>query len=91
MKPVCLTLGLLLLAACCCDAMPKGLQVFNTQTVNCCSEMSSGRIPLKFITNITKTSSACAQPAFIVHTLKRKMICYNQTSQWVLDIYNTLQ
>ncbi|XP_070829308.1 C-C motif chemokine 4-like [Chaetodon trifascialis] len=89
MKTLCFALGLLLLIACCCDAMPQALQ-YSTAPGNCCFNFYTRSIPLKRVSDISKTHRACLKPAFIVQTIKGKQICYNQTFQWALDVYNQL-
>ncbi|XP_071345525.1 C-C motif chemokine 4-like [Trachinotus anak] len=89
MKTLCFTLGLLLLTVCCCKAMPKALQL-NAAPGNCCFNFYTRSLPLKLVTSITKTHSACPKKAFIVRTVDGKQICYNQTFQWGLDVYNQL-
>ncbi|XP_076588708.1 C-C motif chemokine 4-like [Chaetodon auriga] len=89
MKTLCFALGLLLLTACCCDAMPQALR-YSTAPGNCCFNFNPHRIPLKFVSNISKTHSACLKPAFIVQTVKGRQICYSQTFQWAQDVFNKL-
>ncbi|XP_029290377.1 C-C motif chemokine 3-like [Cottoperca gobio] len=87
MKTFCFTLGLLLLTVCCCNAMPKALQ-FNLAPGNCCFNFYPRSLPLKRVSNITKTHSSCLKQAFIVQTIKGRQICYSGTFQWALDVYN---
>ncbi|XP_068169935.1 C-C motif chemokine 4-like [Antennarius striatus] len=89
MKLFCFTLGLLLLTACCCNAMPEALQ-FNTAPGNCCFNFFTRRLPAKRVVNVTKTHSSCLNKAFIVQTIKGKQICYRQTFQWALGVYKKL-
>ncbi|XP_031735199.1 C-C motif chemokine 4-like [Anarrhichthys ocellatus] len=89
MKTLCFTLGLLLLTACCCNAMPKALQ-FNTAPGNCCFNVCTRSLPLKRVSSIAKTHSSCLKQAFIVQTIKGRQICYSGTFQWALDVYNQL-
>ncbi|XP_022624282.1 C-C motif chemokine 4 homolog [Seriola dumerili] len=88
MKTSCFTLGLLLLLTV-CQAMPKALQ-YNTAPADCCFNFYTRSLPLKFVISITKSHSSCPKQAFIVHTVRGKQICYSQTFQWVLDVYNQL-
>ncbi|XP_078112313.1 C-C motif chemokine 4-like [Sander vitreus] len=87
MKTLCFTLGLLLTAACCCNAMPQAVQ-FQSAPGNCCFNFHKRNIPLQRVSNITKTHSNCQNQAFIVQTIKGRQICYSGTSQWALDVYN---
>ncbi|XP_062276830.1 C-C motif chemokine 4-like [Scomber scombrus] len=89
MKTICSVLGLLLLTACCCYAMPQSLQ-FNTSPVNCCFNFAVRGIPVQRVSYITKSHSSCLKPAFIVHTIKGREMCYRQTFQWALNMYNKL-
>ncbi|XP_051239324.1 C-C motif chemokine 4-like isoform X1 [Dicentrarchus labrax] len=88
MRTLCLTLGLLLLAACCCNAMPKALKA--TAPAICCFSFSKRPLPLKLVSDITKTHSFCQKQAFVVQTIKGRQICYSETFQWALDVYNKL-
>ncbi|TDH09066.1 hypothetical protein EPR50_G00082820 [Perca flavescens] len=87
MKTLCFTLGLLLLTACCCNAMPEALK-FNTAPGNCCFKFFTQKIPVKRVFNITKTHSSCQNQAFIVHTIRGIPICFRETFQWARDIYS---
>ncbi|XP_031141231.1 C-C motif chemokine 14-like [Sander lucioperca] len=87
MKTFCFTLGLLLLTACCCNAMPQAVQ-FQSAPGKCCFKFYTRKIPLQRVFNITKTHSACQNQAFIVHTIKGIPICYRETFQWARDIYS---
>ncbi|XP_032378370.1 C-C motif chemokine 4-like [Etheostoma spectabile] len=87
MKTLCFTLGLLLLSACCCNATLQAVE-YSTAPKECCFNFYTQRIPLKRVSTITKTHSACPNKAFIVQTTKGKQFCYSGTSQWALDIYN---
>ncbi|XP_070764276.1 C-C motif chemokine 4-like [Enoplosus armatus] len=89
MKTLCFTLGLLLLAARCCDAMPKALQ-FNMAPGNCCFNLYTRSLPSKLVSDITKTHSSCRKQAFIVRTIRGRQICYSRTFQWAQDVYNQL-
>ncbi|XP_044212367.1 C-C motif chemokine 4-like [Thunnus albacares] len=89
MKTLCSVLGLLLLTACCCNAMPKALE-FNTSPVNCCFDFSTRKTPLQRISNIIKTHRSCLKKAFIVQTIRGRQICYSATSRWALNTYNQL-
>ncbi|XP_041795746.1 C-C motif chemokine 4-like [Chelmon rostratus] len=89
MRILCFALGLLLLAVCCCDAMPQALR-YSTAPGNCCFNVYTQKIPLKFVSSITKTHSSCLKQAFIVKTIKGRQICYSQTFQWALNVYNQL-
>ncbi|XP_054475530.1 C-C motif chemokine 4-like [Anoplopoma fimbria] len=89
MRTLCFTLGLLLLTACCCNAMPKAPQ-YNTAPGNCCFKVSTHSLPLKRVSSITKTHSSCLKQAFIVKTIKRRQICYSRTFQWAMDVYEQL-
>ncbi|KAM9352106.1 C-C motif chemokine 4-like [Symphorus nematophorus] len=89
MKTLCFTLGLLLLIVCCCNAMPKALQI-STAPGNCCFNFYTHSLPLNRVSDITKSHSSCRHQAFIVQTVRGKQVCYSQTFQWALDIYNQL-
>ncbi|KAL7402468.1 hypothetical protein ABVT39_015298 [Epinephelus coioides] len=89
MKTLCITLGLLLLIACCCDATPTALQI-NMAPGNCCFIFYNHSIRVKRVSNITKTHSSCQKQAFIVQTTRGKEICYSGSFQWALDLYNQL-
>ncbi|XP_037624159.1 C-C motif chemokine 4-like [Sebastes umbrosus] len=86
MKTLCFTLGLLLLTACCCNAMPKALR--SMAPGNCCFKVSTNSLPLRLVSDITKTHSSCPKKAFIVQTIKGRKICYSGTFPWALDVYN---
>ncbi|KAK2841704.1 hypothetical protein Q5P01_011904 [Channa striata] len=58
---------------------------------NCCFEFSDVRVPPKFISNITKTHSSCQHKAFVLSTIRGRQICYRQTFQWALDVYNNTE
>nr|XP_046249125.1 C-C motif chemokine 4-like [Scatophagus argus] len=83
------TLWLLLLIACCCNAMPYGLQL-STSPGNCCFNFFTRDLPIKRVSGIIKTHSSCQNKAFIVQTIRGKQICYSQTFPWALDVYNRL-
>ncbi|XP_045893096.1 C-C motif chemokine 4-like [Micropterus dolomieu] len=87
MKTLYFTLGLLLLTACCCNALPKGLQL---APGNCCFKFYTRGLPLNLVSGITKTHSSCQQKAFIVQYYTGRQICYRQTFQWALNVYNQL-
>ncbi|XP_070687582.1 C-C motif chemokine 4-like [Pempheris klunzingeri] len=90
MRTLCFALGLLLLVACCCDAMPEALQ-YNTAPANCCFRFYKGSLPSHLVSTVTKTHSSCRHQAFIVQTIRGRQICYSQTFQWALNIYNQLR
>ncbi|XP_008296205.1 C-C motif chemokine 3-like 1 [Stegastes partitus] len=85
MKTLCLTL-LLLSVYCCCDAMPAALQA--TAPGRCCFGFQTRSLPLRLVSGVVRTHSACLKPAFIVRTIRGRDLCYSQTSQWALDVYN---
>uniref|UniRef100_A0A3P9CEG4 Monocyte chemotactic protein 1B n=1 Tax=Maylandia zebra TaxID=106582 RepID=A0A3P9CEG4_9CICH len=85
MKTLCFSLGLLLLAACCCDAIPKGVK-FSTAPGTCCFNFKINAIPVKLVSFITQTHSSCPKKAYIVHTVRGKKICYTQSFQWAQDM-----
>ncbi|XP_072241254.1 C-C motif chemokine 3-like [Leuresthes tenuis] len=85
MKTLCF--GLLLLAVCCCDAMPAE-QLSITASESCCFKFLSHPIPFRFVTDVTETHSSCPEPGFIVRTTRGRQVCYSQTSQWAQSIYN---
>ncbi|KAK2841727.1 hypothetical protein Q5P01_011927 [Channa striata] len=89
MKTLCFALGLLLITVCCCDAAGDAAHIF-TSPGNCCFGFSNMTIPQRFISHITKTHSSCLHKAFILSTIRRRQICYRQTFQWALDVYNKL-
>ncbi|XP_060933127.1 C-C motif chemokine 4-like [Limanda limanda] len=89
MKTLCFTLGLLLLTVCCCNAGPEAVR-HSTAPQTCCHEFYEKRLPIKRVTNITKTDKTCLKKAFIVQTVIGKQICYRQTFVWALDVYNQL-
>ncbi|XP_033491432.2 C-C motif chemokine 4-like [Epinephelus lanceolatus] len=89
MKTLCITLGLLLLIACCCDAMPTAVEI-SMAPGNCCFGFYNRGIHVKRVSNITKTHSSCLKQAFIVQTIRGKHICYSGSFQWALDLYNQL-
>ncbi|KAK5867999.1 hypothetical protein PBY51_012447 [Eleginops maclovinus] len=89
MKTLLLSLGLLLLAACCCNAIPSSLQ-FSAFPVNCCFDVSNQSIPLKFVSKITPTHRSCQNKAFIVKTIKGKTTCYSGTNRWAMNAYKKL-
>ncbi|XP_053175933.1 C-C motif chemokine 4-like [Scomber japonicus] len=89
MKTLCSVLGLLLLIACCCYAIPQALD-FNTSPVNCCFNFAVRGIQARRVSHITKSHRSCLKPAFIVRTIKGKELCYRDTFQWALNMYNKL-
>ncbi|XP_041652702.1 C-C motif chemokine 4-like [Cheilinus undulatus] len=88
MKTLCFSLGLLLLAICCCDAMPEGLS--STAPGKCCFKFSERRVPPLFVLNVTKTHSSCEHKAFILETTRGRQICYRQSFEWAQNVYNQL-
>ncbi|XP_069384960.1 C-C motif chemokine 4-like [Paralichthys olivaceus] len=87
MKTLSFTLGLLLLTACCCNAMPKAVGI-NSAPLTCCFTFYSRSLPSKLVFSITETDSSCPKKAFIVQTAKGKQICYSRTSKWAEGIFN---
>ncbi|XP_013888941.1 C-C motif chemokine 3 [Austrofundulus limnaeus] len=85
MKTFCLTLGLLMLMLCCCNAIPSAMQ-FSTAPGNCCFKFSSKKIPLQRVKHITKTHRSCLKKGFIFTTVLQNQICYS--SNWALKTYN---
>ncbi|MEQ2246450.1 hypothetical protein ILYODFUR_038592, partial [Ilyodon furcidens] len=63
MKTLILSLGMLLLIACCCNAMHEELQ-YNTCPVECCNKFSSVVIPKKYVSEIKKTHHSCMLKGF---------------------------
>ncbi|MEQ2168168.1 hypothetical protein GOODEAATRI_011602 [Goodea atripinnis] len=90
MKTLCLSLGMLLLIACCCNATSQAQQ-YNTGPVECCYSFSSFVIPKKNVSEIKKTHRSCTQMGFIVKTVKGRSICFSESVQWVLKAYNQMQ
>ncbi|XP_014825075.1 PREDICTED: C-C motif chemokine 4-like isoform X2 [Poecilia mexicana] len=89
MKTLCLSVGMLLLITCCCNARPQGVQ-FNTGPVTCCDQFSNIRVPAKKIVDITKTHSFCMNQGFIVETVKGQLICFRSSTRWVEEAYNRM-
>ncbi|XP_041853356.1 C-C motif chemokine 18-like [Melanotaenia boesemani] len=89
MKTLLFALGLLLIAACCSDAMPSALE-FNTAPRSCCFQFSSTDLPLKRVSNITKTHHSCRKKGFIVQTITGRKICYEENFQWAQNVYSQL-
>ncbi|KAM4574030.1 C-C motif chemokine 3-like 1 [Odontesthes bonariensis] len=89
MKTLCFSLGLLLLAVCCCNAMPKAI-LHATTPGECCFKFSDRALPSELVADINKTHLSCWKKAFIVQTVRNRKICYSQSSQWALDTYNKL-
>ncbi|RVE72328.1 hypothetical protein OJAV_G00060760 [Oryzias javanicus] len=83
------TLLLLLLLAACCHAIPAGVSC-TTTPLQCCLNFSQTPVPIQKVKDITKTSSCCTDPAFIVKTTADKEICYKEDFQQVRDIFNIL-
>ncbi|MEQ2246105.1 hypothetical protein ILYODFUR_034778 [Ilyodon furcidens] len=90
MKTLCLSLGMLLLIACCCNAMPDALR-YNTGPVECCYNFRSVVIPKKYVFEIKKTHHSCMLKGFIVKTVKRRSFCFRESVPWVLEAYNQMQ
>ncbi|XP_040894816.1 C-C motif chemokine 4-like [Toxotes jaculatrix] len=88
MKTLCFTLGLVLLTVCCCNAIP--VAVNDIKPIRCCYRFSERDLPLKLVSDITKTRRSCARPAFIVHTVRGKQICYSETFPWAVNVYKQL-
>ncbi|XP_032405283.1 C-C motif chemokine 3-like [Xiphophorus hellerii] len=89
MKTLCLSVGMILIIACCCDAMPDAVQ-YNTGPITCCDQFSNMRVPRKMIVDITRTHSSCTIKGFIVETVKRRLICFRQSTTWVEEAYNQM-
>ncbi|MED6246147.1 hypothetical protein ATANTOWER_013486 [Ataeniobius toweri] len=90
MKTLCLSLGMLLLIACCCNAMPDAQQ-YNTGPVECCYKFSSVVIPKKNVSEIKKTHRSCMLKGFIVKTVMGRSFCFRESVPWVLKAYNQMQ
>ncbi|XP_054897299.1 C-C motif chemokine 3-like [Poeciliopsis prolifica] len=89
MKTLCLSVGMILIMACCCDAIPMAVQ-FNTGPITCCDQFSNMRVPQNRIVDIIKTHSSCLKRGFIVETKKGRLICFGQTTAWVEKAYNQM-
>ncbi|XP_032405289.1 C-C motif chemokine 3-like [Xiphophorus hellerii] len=87
MKTLCLSVGMILIIACCCDAMPVAVQ-YNTGPITCCDQFSNMRVSRKMIVDITRTHSSCMKKGYIVETVKRRLICFRQSTTWVEEAYN---
>ncbi|MEQ2282347.1 hypothetical protein AMECASPLE_039589 [Ameca splendens] len=81
---------MLLLIACCCNAMPKAQQ-YNTGPVDCCVNFSSVVIPKKYVSEIEKSHHSCMLKGFIVKTVKGRSICFRERVPWVLKAYYQMQ
>nr|XP_020441367.1 C-C motif chemokine 3-like [Monopterus albus] len=86
MKTLYLTLSLLLLAVCCCNAMTPAL--YSVAPGSCCFKFSTKRVPVKSVADIKKTHHSCVKKGFIVTTVKGIQICYRETFKQALDVYN---
>ncbi|XP_043980781.1 C-C motif chemokine 4-like [Gambusia affinis] len=87
MKTLCLSVGMILIIACCCDAVLQAVQ-YNTGPITCCDQFSNIRVPEKRIVDITKTHSSCIKTGFIVETVKGRLICFRPSTTWVEEVYN---
>uniref|UniRef100_A0A8C7PQV6 Chemokine interleukin-8-like domain-containing protein n=1 Tax=Oncorhynchus mykiss TaxID=8022 RepID=A0A8C7PQV6_ONCMY len=85
MKTTCLALGLLLLTVFHSYATPLGLQ---TSPESCCFRFLKVSVPHKKIVSIQKTHSGCPLPAFVVKTVKGKLICFQSSERWVQKAFN---
>uniref|UniRef100_A0A7N6BZF5 Chemokine interleukin-8-like domain-containing protein n=1 Tax=Anabas testudineus TaxID=64144 RepID=A0A7N6BZF5_ANATE len=83
MKTFCFTLVLLLLL------LTYGTEL--TQPGSCCFNFTTIRIPIKVITEITKTHSSCPKKGYIIETVRRRKFCYSDTFQWNLNPYSGQQ
>ncbi|XP_012723095.2 C-C motif chemokine 4-like [Fundulus heteroclitus] len=90
MKTLCLSLGLLLVVACCCDAIPEALQ-YSTSPVKCCNVFSNTRVPRNKVSSIKKTHNSCMKKGFIVETIKGKLICFDQSFGWAKNLYKQIR
>ncbi|KAJ7997784.1 hypothetical protein DPEC_G00215710 [Dallia pectoralis] len=86
MKTICLTLGLLLLTVLHTYAVPLGLEPSPT---SCCFRFSNVKVPSNKIISIKKTHRSCLLPAFVVTTIKQKVICYRPSESWVQKAFLT--
>ncbi|KAK5617880.1 hypothetical protein CRENBAI_025329 [Crenichthys baileyi] len=89
MKTLCLSIGMLLLIACCCNAMPMAVQDA-TGPVECCYKFSSVVIPKKNVSEIKMTHSSCMVKGFILKTVKGRSFCFRESVPWVLEAYNQM-
>ncbi|XP_027885366.1 C-C motif chemokine 3-like [Xiphophorus couchianus] len=87
MKTLCLSVGMILIIACCCDAILDAVQ-YNTGPITCCDQFSNMRVPRKMIVDITRTHSSCLKRGYIVETVKGRLICFRQSTTWVEEAYN---
>ncbi|XP_045897857.1 C-C motif chemokine 3-like [Micropterus dolomieu] len=89
MKTLYFTLGLLLLTACCCNAMPY--TVNESSTGRCCFLFYVGRIWRTEIVNIFETHSSCRDKGFVVRTATGHEICVSLNLQWAQRAFNQQQ
>ncbi|KAM4554404.1 C-C motif chemokine 24-like [Fundulus diaphanus] len=90
MKTLCLSLGLLLVVACCCDAMPEALK-YSTSPVHCCNAFSNTRVPPNKVSSIKNIHKSCMKKGFIVETVKGKLICFDQSFEWAQNLYKQIR
>ncbi|KAM9570328.1 C-C motif chemokine 4-like [Salvelinus alpinus] len=88
MKTTCLALGLLLLTVFHSYATPLGLQ---TSPESCCFSFFRVIVPRNKIDSIQKTHRGCPLPAFVVKTVKGKLICFRSSERWVQKAFNRLK
>uniref|UniRef100_A0A4W5MMR0 Chemokine interleukin-8-like domain-containing protein n=1 Tax=Hucho hucho TaxID=62062 RepID=A0A4W5MMR0_9TELE len=88
MKITCLALGLLLLTVAHSYAIPLGLE---SSPDSCCFSFSEMRVPFNKIDSIQKTHSGCPKPAFVVKTVKGRMICIKSSEMWVQKAVNRVK
>uniref|UniRef100_A0A4W5JDR3 Chemokine interleukin-8-like domain-containing protein n=1 Tax=Hucho hucho TaxID=62062 RepID=A0A4W5JDR3_9TELE len=88
MKTTCLALGLLLLTVFHSYAIPLGLQ---TSPQSCCFSFFKGRVPSNRIVSIQKTHSGCPLAAFVVKTVKGKLLCFMSSEPWVQEAFKRLK
>ncbi|XP_041852949.1 C-C motif chemokine 3-like [Melanotaenia boesemani] len=86
MKTLCFSLGLLLLAVCCCNAMPEAVKY--RAPVKCCLKFRDKPIDAQRVEDVYKTHNSCMKKAFIVTTVRGREICFRQTFDWAVKLFN---
>ncbi|XP_060893136.1 C-C motif chemokine 13-like [Labrus mixtus] len=86
MKTLRIILGLLLLCACCCTAMPEGLR--STAPAKCCFKFSEKQVAEIRVRTITKTDVSCPHKAFLVETIRGKEMCFKHSFEYAKELYN---
>ncbi|XP_060782744.1 C-C motif chemokine 14-like [Neoarius graeffei] len=77
MNRVVLVLGFVLIMGLYSDAQSER----SKQTIECCFEFFTGKIPPEKILKVTKTDSRCPQQGFIVTTPKFPRLCVHKVQE----------